>query len=184
MPWWSFPSDQGSLTAPQRQTEQLKGVSADDFSPVRGNADEPVRFPHAENDKTIESMLELGEVMKHIKHAPSPVELRQQSQGSSAWEPWKLSTVDCIVDREEKYTRQEGRKPDVFPVAIMDETFGFIVAGLGTISTTMCLGAKLLADNSDAQSGPRQALLTAFSAAIAEKRTPSVEEIMNNYMVP
>ncbi|OOF97565.1 hypothetical protein ASPCADRAFT_129245 [Aspergillus carbonarius ITEM 5010] len=103
---------------------------------------------------------------------------QQQHQHSDINQTWERSAVDRIVDREEKHAQKEGRKPDFFSAAVMDEVFGFIVAGHDTMSTTMCWGVKLLADHAEAQSRLRRALVAAYSAAAAEKRAPTVEEIM------
>jgi cytochrome P450 len=116
-----------------------------------------------------------GCIRREIEKA---VEGRRQNQRTNTGQAWERSAVDRIVDREEKQAEKEGRKPDFFSAAVMDEVFGFIVAGHDTMSTTMCWGVKLLADQADAQSQLRQALRAAFSAAAAEKRAPTVEEIM------
>lgn len=116
-----------------------------------------------------------GCIRREIEKA---VEARRQNQHSSIGQKWERSAVDRIVDREEKHAQKEGRSPDYFSAAVMDEVFGFIVAGHDTMSTTMCWGVKLLADHADSQSQLRRALLAAFSSAAAEKRAPTVEEIM------
>ncbi|PLB35829.1 cytochrome P450 [Aspergillus candidus] len=106
------------------------------------------------------------------------VEARGQHQRSSEGLAWERSAVDRIVDKEESQARREGRKPDFFSAAVMEEVFGFIVAGHDTMSTTLCWGVKLLADHADSQSQLRRDLFAAFGSAVAEKRAPTVEEIM------
>ncbi|KAJ5318340.1 hypothetical protein N7476_004760 [Penicillium atrosanguineum] len=106
------------------------------------------------------------------------IDARQINRNSSTGQAWERCAVDRIVDREEKHAQKEGRSPDFFSAAVMDEVFGFVVAGHDTMSTTMCWGVKLLADHADAQSRLRRALFEAYSCAVAEKRAPTVEEIM------
>ncbi|KAJ9307438.1 hypothetical protein DTO217A2_3120 [Paecilomyces variotii] len=106
------------------------------------------------------------------------VEARRQSQHSNSGRAWEQSAVDRIVDREESHAQKERRKLNFFSTAVMDEVFGFIIAGHDTMSTTMCWGVKLLADHPESQSRLRRALFAAFSSAAAEKRAPTVEEIM------
>ncbi|PLN84686.1 cytochrome P450 [Aspergillus taichungensis] len=106
------------------------------------------------------------------------VEARGRHQPSSDGAVWERSAVDRIVDKEESQARKEGRRPDFFSAAVMEEVFGFIVAGHDTMSTTLCWGVKLLADHADCQSQLRQDLFAAFRSAAEEKRAPTVEEIM------
>ncbi|KAJ5248575.1 cytochrome P450 [Penicillium chermesinum] len=144
--------------------------------------DRPMNFPHAEINQAIEAMLELGDSMEQVKSAPSP---RMKWCDNRVW---VRSAVDRIVDGEDSHAQKEGRRPAFFSKAVMDEVFGFIVAGHDTMSTTMCRGVKLLADHPDWQSQLwqsqlwqsqlQQALLAALGSAAAEKRAPTVEEIM------
>ncbi|KAI0111083.1 cytochrome P450 [Nemania sp. FL0031] len=91
---------------------------------------------------------------------------------------WMRCAVAIIVDREARNAKREGRAPDFFSKVVMEEIWGFIVAGSDTMSTTLSWGVKFLADNPRAQDRLRKALQTAHSKAIAETRLPSVEEII------
>ncbi|KAI1127278.1 cytochrome P450 [Nemania abortiva] len=91
---------------------------------------------------------------------------------------WMRCAVAIIVDREARNAKREGRAPDFFSKIVMEEIWGFIVAGSDTMSTTLSWGVKFLADHPTAQDRLRKALQTAHANAIKEKRPPSVEEIL------
>lgn len=59
----------------------------------------------------------------------------------------------------------------------MLQIFGFIVAGNDTSSTSISWGLKYLADNSAVQSNLRKALEGAFTSALYEARSPTIQEI-------
>ncbi|KAF2761845.1 cytochrome P450 [Pseudovirgaria hyperparasitica] len=87
------------------------------------------------------------------------------------------SGIDVIIDRETRVAAKEQRAPDYTSQPIMDELFGFVVAGHDTMSTTLCWAVKFLADNPGTQTKLRQALRVAHAAAVNESRAPAAEEI-------
>ncbi|KAJ8122496.1 hypothetical protein ONZ43_g1324 [Nemania bipapillata] len=102
----------------------------------------------------------------------------QASSEESESPSWMRCAVAIIVDREARNARREGRAPDFFSTVIMEEIWGFIVAGSDTMSTTLSWGVKFLADHPKTQDRLRKALQTAHANAIEQRRLPSVEEIL------
>ncbi|KAH7245000.1 cytochrome P450 [Fusarium tricinctum] len=88
------------------------------------------------------------------------------------------STVDQIVERENRFAAKEGRAPNFFSNDVFDEVFGFVIAGHGTTSTTLFWGLKYLRDNPSCTTRLRVDLQAAYSTARPEGRSPSVEEII------
>ncbi|KAJ8131111.1 hypothetical protein O1611_g2515 [Lasiodiplodia mahajangana] len=91
---------------------------------------------------------------------------------------WMRCAVAIIVDREARNARREGRAPDFFSTVVMEEIWGFLVAGTDTTSSVLAWSVKQLADHPKAQGRLRKALQTTYAKAIAESRLPSVEEII------
>ncbi|KAH8682696.1 cytochrome P450 [Xylariales sp. PMI_506] len=87
------------------------------------------------------------------------------------------SAVEHMAHREKKLAEKDGRAPKYVSPVMLDETFGFIIAGHETTSTTVLWALKLLADHPPVQTQLREALQSAFPAARAAKRHPSIEEI-------
>lgn len=116
-----------------------------------------------------------GEIVK-------AVEARKKQSEDDSEESENTSSMRCavaiIVDREARNAKREGRAPDFFSTVIMEEIWGFCVAGSDTMSTTLSWGVKFLADHPKAQDRLRKALQTAHAGAIKQKRLPSVEEIL------
>ncbi|KAG6354378.1 hypothetical protein INS49_004395 [Diaporthe citri] len=90
------------------------------------------------------------------------------------------SAVEHMVRRETTLAEKEGRAPDFFSTTMFDELFGFVIGGHDTTSTTFSWGVKFLADNPHAQTRLRSALQSGFSAAKAEGRAPTVQEITSS----
>ncbi|RFU78896.1 cytochrome p450 monooxygenase [Trichoderma arundinaceum] len=86
--------------------------------------------------------------------------------------------MDMMLQREIGYARKEGRKPDINAPRMRDELFGYVATGHDTSSTTLSWIMKLLTDNSSSQAKLRRQLHTAYPEANAEKRQPTVMEII------
>ncbi|KAK0647797.1 Cytochrome P450 27C1 [Lasiodiplodia hormozganensis] len=169
--------------------------------------DKPVTFPQAQLDPSIQSMIDITDVMIHIKSALLPrvkwwfvlmlphirrayqtkdrcimQELKRSVEASggnksSRDDSWVRSAVDHVVSRETRFAEKDGRAPAYFSPVMQDEVFGFVIAGHDTTSTTLSWGVKLLADHPRAQCRLRLALRAAFSASAAERRLPTHAEI-------
>ncbi|KAK7699122.1 hypothetical protein SLS64_011899 [Diaporthe eres] len=90
------------------------------------------------------------------------------------------SAVEHMVRRETTLADKEGRAPDYFSRAMFDELFGFVIAGHDTTSTTVSWAVKFFADNPQVQTRLRSALQAGFSAAKAEGRPPTVQEVTSS----
>ncbi|KAI1420864.1 cytochrome P450 monooxygenase [Xylaria sp. FL1777] len=92
------------------------------------------------------------------------------------------SAADQMIVREKILAEREGRAPDFLSRVMIDEIFGFILAGHETTATTLCWCLKYLADYPSAQSKLREALQSAFpgrgtTGSGARGRIPSIHEI-------
>ncbi|KAL7906585.1 cytochrome P450 [Trichoderma velutinum] len=86
--------------------------------------------------------------------------------------------MDMMLLREIGYAKKEGRKPNVNAPRMRDELFGYVATGHDTSSTTLSWITKFLADNESSQAKLRRQLRAAFAEAHAEKRQPTVMEII------
>ncbi|KAJ8124880.1 hypothetical protein O1611_g8760 [Lasiodiplodia mahajangana] len=89
------------------------------------------------------------------------------------------SAVDNMVRRAKIIAEKEGRAPDYFSRVMIDEAFGFIVAGQDTTSTALSWGVKLLADNPSVQTKLRNTSQAVYTKALQEQRNPTKDEIVN-----
>ncbi|KAI0401888.1 cytochrome P450 [Xylaria palmicola] len=87
------------------------------------------------------------------------------------------SAMDHILQREMNAADKAGRQPVFHSPRIHDELFGYIVAGHDTSSTALSWMIKDMADYQEVQANLRSALRTAYSAAYAEGRQPTVVEL-------
>ncbi|KAL6872191.1 cytochrome P450 [Trichoderma novae-zelandiae] len=86
--------------------------------------------------------------------------------------------MDMMLLRELGQAKKESRTPNVNAPRIRDELFGYVATGHDTSSTTLSWITKLLADNASSQAKLRRQLHAAFAEAHAEKRQPTVAEII------
>ncbi|KAK4073230.1 uncharacterized protein Triagg1_5510 [Trichoderma aggressivum f. europaeum] len=86
--------------------------------------------------------------------------------------------MDMMLLREFGYAKKEGRKPNINAPRMRDELFGYVATGHDTSSTTLSWITKFLADNESSQAKLRRQLRSAFAEAHAEKRQPTVMEII------
>ncbi|KAG7135351.1 Cytochrome monooxygenase TRI13 like protein [Verticillium longisporum] len=91
---------------------------------------------------------------------------------------WARSAVDLMMARERRLADKEGRAPVYVSEDTSDEVLGFIVAGHDTTATTLSWGLKRLTDAPAAPAALRAALRAAHAAAVAERRAPTVAEIV------
>ncbi|CEJ81828.1 hypothetical protein VHEMI01938 [[Torrubiella] hemipterigena] len=61
------------------------------------------------------------------------------------------NAVDLVIDRERRLSERYGKTPDYFSDAVVDELFGFTLAGHETTSTTMAWVMKILTSHPSIQ---------------------------------
>ncbi|KAF4429616.1 Cytochrome P450 3A14 [Fusarium acutatum] len=89
------------------------------------------------------------------------------------------SVLEFMVLREEAAARKAERPPRFHRRRIYDELFGFIIAGHDTTAATLSWGVRYIADAPLAQEKLRSLLQNVFSAALAEHRQPTTDEIIS-----
>ena len=166
------------------------------------NLDEPVAFPKAKTDPVLDSTMKLTNMVGEAINAISPrlwwdYLLKITPRGRKAVkDKWAFVTeelrgavkrmedevpiraaVDHMVQREKKAAEKTGRKPNYFNDTMVDETFGFIIAGHDTTSTALVWALKFLADNQNVQKKLRDTLHKAYGHAKMEARNPTAGEI-------
>ncbi|PNS19187.1 Isotrichodermin C-15 hydroxylase [Sphaceloma murrayae] len=141
---------------------------------------------------------EVEQAVYHMEENQDGDEKRSRSVGGRV-----RSAVDHMVAQERDMAGKEKRDPQYFSQAMLTEvrdpevdhakpvfkacemqevadqfqTFGFVVGGHDTTSTTILWGLKKLADNQSAQSKLRAHLRDAFPDACQQQRNPSASEI-------
>ncbi|KAJ4350773.1 hypothetical protein N0V95_004450 [Ascochyta clinopodiicola] len=88
-----------------------------------------------------------------------------------------FNAVDHMLRREEQQATKEGRQPQFYSKAMIAEIFGLLIAGHDTMSTTLMWSLKLLARHPTVQQTLRTSLQTSYTAAHAESRPPTAQEI-------
>ncbi|KAF2962924.1 hypothetical protein GQX73_g10651 [Xylaria multiplex] len=89
------------------------------------------------------------------------------------------SAVDQMIVRERALAKKDGRAPNFFSRVMIDEIFGFVLAGHETTSTALCWSLKYLADYPSTQNTLREALHRAFQSLTANRHNPSIHEIIS-----
>ncbi|SCV57307.1 related to TRI13-cytochrome P450 [Fusarium fujikuroi] len=87
------------------------------------------------------------------------------------------SALEFMVLREVAAAQKAQRLPRFHRRRIYDELFGFIIAGHDTTGATLSWGVRYIADAPQAQEKLRALLQKGFSAALAEHRQPTIDEI-------
>ncbi|KAM0281165.1 hypothetical protein ACHAO9_010853 [Fusarium lateritium] len=91
-------------------------------------------------------------------------------------------TIKCALDeislREEAMARKENRKPDYYSEVITSELMSYLIGGHETTSSALRWGLSYLSADQRSQSELRHALQQAYSQAKAERRSPSLTEII------
>ncbi|KAI8626282.1 cytochrome P450 monooxygenase [Xylariaceae sp. FL1651] len=175
------------------------------------SSDEPIAFRLTRADEVVRATLDLiacGEEVQgspmpplkwyfvnrkpHIKRARQIKESFVRSELEDAVRRLRASTndesqfvksaVDHMVFREAKIAEKESRKPVFFSRTMMDEVFGFVVAGGDTTSTSVAWGLKYLADNPAVQSRLRTALETSFDLTSASESQPTLRHITDSHI--
>ncbi|KAI0869140.1 hypothetical protein GGS24DRAFT_512445 [Hypoxylon argillaceum] len=122
---------------------------------VSGSMDDPVTFPHGKVDELLHATLELVETVQEVQGSPMPdlkwayinskprvrrvTKLKEDyvrakkrnaiGRLGGKEEDFVKSTVDHMVFREKTPADNDGRAPDFFSHVMIDEIFGFVLAG-------------------------------------------------------
>ncbi|KAF0315010.1 cytochrome p450 [Colletotrichum asianum] len=107
-------------------------------------------------------------------HIDRSVEKLSRSDGEENF----ASAVDYVVSREKLAAENAGRKPAFDSLRMSDMLWGYIVGGQDSTHSTLCFTAKYLGSNQDVQSKLRENLRAAYLEAVAEKREPTIDEIV------
>ncbi|GKT50630.1 cytochrome P450 monooxygenase TRI13 [Colletotrichum spaethianum] len=166
---------------------------------------EPVELPHAPPSPVIEGLLKLSDSLETAMKSLFPVLahwfLRQRPAMKTAIRVKEdfirrqidLSTarvqigsekhaVRCAVDemvrRESSQAAKEQRPPAFHTRLFYDELYGFTLGGHESTSNSNQWAVKTLARHQRQQAKLRSILREALSAAVAEKRVPTAQEVM------
>ncbi|KAK8033517.1 cytochrome P450 [Apiospora marii] len=201
---FSYGADFGHSSS-KPMLELLKSLDSKAIEKLRGTGsiDDPITFPSASVDDLCRATITLSHTTMEVHGSPMPSlhwayimrkprvkratkikEAALEKEVTAAvsrladHKGGKVkSAVDHMVIREKALAEKEGRKPNYYSRVMMDEVFGFVVAGHDTTSTTMCWAVKHLADNQDAQAQLREVLTASYPAAVTEGRSPDIGEI-------
>ncbi|KAJ4007488.1 hypothetical protein NW752_007532 [Fusarium irregulare] len=86
--------------------------------------------------------------------------------------------LDEISVREEAMAEKEGRKPDYYSQVITSELMTYLIGGHETTSSAIRWGLSFISADQRAQSELRHVLQQAYPQAKAERRAPSLSEIL------
>ncbi|KAI8626380.1 cytochrome P450 [Xylariaceae sp. FL1651] len=190
--------------------EAIQALSeADTTSLVEsGSQNDPVIFPKGKTNELLRATLELVETVQEVQGSPLPdlkwayvnskPQVRRATKIKEGYitselkdalgrlrgteEEFVKSAVDHMVFREKVLAEKDGRSPNYFSRVMMDEIFGFVIAGNDTSSTAISWGLKYLAENQVAQRKLRRALETAFPQAASEGSTPGIQDITGTHI--
>ncbi|RFN54955.1 cytochrome p450 1a1 [Fusarium flagelliforme] len=90
--------------------------------------------------------------------------------------------LDSMMEREDAIAEKEGRKPNYRNQSIISELLGYLVAGHETTSAVVKWGMKYLTKDQRVQLRLREALREAHPEAIAQKRIPTMDEILKAHI--
>ncbi|OLN81887.1 Cytochrome P450 1A1-like protein 2 [Colletotrichum chlorophyti] len=171
------------------------------------NHDVPVDFPEGPKDKVVAAILDLADSLDGMPVAMFPrwrwawlsrtpnlkraIETkkefivrelesavqRQKTQKETEARASIRSAVDLVVRKEREMAQKGNREPQFLSPVMLDEIFGFIVAGHDTTSTTVNWGVKILADRPEPTRRLRSALQQCYRDDVAENRNPTIDEI-------
>ncbi|RYP39084.1 hypothetical protein DL767_002347 [Monosporascus sp. MG133] len=192
-----------SATRPALEAVKAMGATAIEMLRNSGTLDEPFNFPEGNADELLRATLELIATVEEVQGSPLPdlkwayvnrkPRIRRATKIKEDYitnelkdalgrlkgteEDFVKSAVDHMVSREKVLAEKDGRAPNYFSRIMIDEIFGFIIAGNDTSSTAISWGLKYLAENFSAQAQLRKALETAFKTAASDGRDPTIQEI-------
>ncbi|KAJ9610808.1 hypothetical protein H2200_005585 [Cladophialophora chaetospira] len=127
------------------------------------------QLPHLGGAVRIKNNMTRREISKSLARMPDDDEKAQSSARTA---------LDNMLYRERLTAKKNGHKPNFYASYIFDEMLAYVIAGHDTTSNTLTWGLIYLADNQQPQAQLRDQLRAVFTAAIAEKRQPTVQEII------
>ncbi|KAI1869817.1 uncharacterized protein JN550_005407 [Neoarthrinium moseri] len=181
-------------------TEEIQKVRGEDHLT---SGDAQISFPKASPDDLIRTLLDSTDSLADIHGSPVPQlrwhlvtkwkprfrralrmknrilaqELQKAVERMGSAHSGARSAVEHMIERERKLAENDGRAPEYVSPVMVDETFGFIVAGHDTSSTEISWAFKILADHPKPQTRLRSKLQAAYTKAVKENRSPSIAEI-------
>ncbi|TDZ13319.1 Cytochrome P450 monooxygenase TRI13 [Colletotrichum orbiculare MAFF 240422] len=186
---FAFGSD-FEYNATRPNVDVLEALDGDQVRALLGDGDDddaPVEFPEAKPHEVVTATLQLAESVEKVQGWPSM---------SLAWKLLRLTPSHRRAERiKDAYIVTELRRavedrlqlsgahddtthePRSASQDMISETFGFVITGHDTTSTTVLWALKRLADNPLPQARLRSALRDAFPKAILERRNPRVQEV-------
>ncbi|KAI0115384.1 cytochrome P450 [Daldinia grandis] len=188
------------------QSDLLESLTPEQKSALKGDIDDPIRFPEAALHENLEVSLTAGHVLEKLMNSAAPKftlwwenmrpsfrktlaakdrfvmsqidkSVKKMNANGTADDSWVRSAVDHMILRETVLAEKSGREPQFFSPSMSDEIIFNVVGGHETTANTLVWGLKFLTDNPAAQSRLRSALHAAHPAALAEKRLPALDEI-------
>lgn len=163
------------------------------------DVDVPVEFPAGMVPEVFRAVLTLAHSVEQTQLSPAPrltswvlrqmPYMRKAKDIKDAYIASKVDDCIAILDkapksalhsvlgREKATAEKEERIPEYHSRAIADEFFGFTLAGHDTAATATAWGLKYLSDQPSSQDALRQALHTAFTIALKERRNPRYAEL-------
>ncbi|KAK1974771.1 cytochrome P450 monooxygenase [Colletotrichum cereale] len=165
----------------------------------------PVKFPHAPPNPVIEGLLKISDSLETAMKSPFPVLahwflrqrpamktairlkedlLRRQVELSTVrvQSSCKDHTVRCAVDemvRRESSQAAKEQRPAAFHTRLFyDELYGFTLGGHESTANSHQWAVKTLARHQSQQDKLRSSLREALPVAVAKKRVPTSQEIM------
>ncbi|KAJ3544263.1 hypothetical protein NM208_g3143 [Fusarium decemcellulare] len=123
----------------------------------------------------------LSPVMKKARRLSKRLQEREIANGIERRRTGQAQrcAVDQILAREEAIAEKEGRKPDYYNQAITSELMTYLIGGHETTSSALRWGISYLTNDHRVQARLYDALDQAYSLAKAEKRLPSLAEIIH-----
>ncbi|KZM18545.1 uncharacterized protein EKO05_0002400 [Ascochyta rabiei] len=185
--------------------KQIDLLSSIEPGSIKASSDGALQIPQADRAPTFDAILRLTHTFEGVVQSVSPriygwflpyrfpklVKLKdqliideinkaQRRMHDINGEQGKVfNAVDHMLYREKQQATKEGRKPQYYSKAMIAEIFGLLIAGHDTTSTTLMWIMKLLTGHPTIQSKLRAELRASYSAAHAEARVPTAQEITN-----
>ncbi|OHF03921.1 cytochrome P450 monooxygenase [Colletotrichum orchidophilum] len=204
---FTFGPGMEGLSATQPNVDFLSAISSLPSSGEtnKGDADEPVVFPHAPPNPAIEALFKISDSLEVAMKSSFPVlahwflrqkpalksaikikeDLLKKQIDLSAARVQSVSegevircAVDEMVRRECSQAEKEQRQPCFHTRLFCDELYGFTLGGHESTSNANQWAMKTLARHQQQQSQLRASLRDALPEAVAAKRVPTAQEIM------
>lgn len=190
------------------QIELLNSLTKDEIAALRqGDSDHLIEFPEAKVHEALAATLTMVQMTDKLQSSVVPTftwwwlsktaKIRKawsardrfvtgeiekavsRLQGQGDDDGWMRCAVDLIVSRVRQFAAKEGRSPEYVTPVIIEEVFGFVMAGHESSSSTLIWALKYLTNHPELQKKLRDTLHKAHEVAFKEKRPPTVDEIIH-----